>query len=93
MRTLSHTAPWCVLLGLPLLAPACGGDDDDLPGFDADGDGFTHVEGDCDDTNPRANPATVELCDGFDNDCDDETDVTPVSSPAALPPPPCDGGA
>ena len=29
---------------------------------------------DCDDANPAANPSEVELCDGFDNDCDSLVD-------------------
>ena len=37
---------------------------------DADGDGFTIEEGDCDDDNPNANPYASEYCDGFDNNCD-----------------------
>ncbi len=61
------------LLPLVLLSLACSGGDE-LPGIDADGDGFTKADGDCDDDNPRANPATVELCDGWDNDCDGDTD-------------------
>ncbi len=39
---------------------------------DADGDGFTEAQGDCDDEDPAINPAAAELCDGIDNDCDDE---------------------
>jgi hypothetical protein len=44
---------------------------------DADGDGF-YVEGlDCNDdlsTGAAINPDAMEMCDGFDNDCDDEGD-------------------
>ncbi len=29
---------------------------------------------DCDDAEPKANPGSVELCDGLDNDCDGQTD-------------------
>ncbi|MFK7928817.1 MAG: putative metal-binding motif-containing protein [Myxococcota bacterium] len=29
---------------------------------------------DCDDTEPSVNPAAVEVCDGLDNDCDDQVD-------------------
>ena len=32
------------------------------------------VKGDCDDTNPEANPAAPEKCDGADNDCNGLTD-------------------
>ena len=41
---------------------------------DADGDGFTLEEGDCDDDNPNANPYASEYCDGFDNNCDGVVD-------------------
>jgi large repetitive protein len=40
---------------------------------DSDGDGYLSDE-DCDDGNSQINPAAGELCDGFDNDCDGETD-------------------
>lgn len=55
------------------------GVDDDCNGIiddyfqDYDGDGYTALEGDCDDDNPSVNPApdTRELCtDLLDNDCD-----------------------
>ena len=41
---------------------------------DIDGDGFTLVEGDCDDTNASIYPGAYEECDGKDNDCDGEID-------------------
>ncbi|MEC7985423.1 MAG: MopE-related protein, partial [Myxococcota bacterium] len=47
-------------------------------GADADGDGFTTADGDCDDTNADAFPGNTatELCDGVDNNCSgDETDA------------------
>ena len=39
---------------------------------DDDGDGFTEVDGDCDDADSDINPngSEGEHCDGFDNDCD-----------------------
>ena len=40
---------------------------------DYDGDGYDNTE-DCDDANSTINPNAVELCDGFDNDCDGEID-------------------
>lgn len=58
--------------------------------LDADGDGFgdpaTQVNdcnpgenyvgnaGDCDDNNPERSPTSIEICDGLDNDCNDEID-------------------
>jgi len=41
--------------------------------LDRDGDGFP-AEEDCDDEDPTVNPATPEICDGRDNDCDGELD-------------------
>jgi len=52
-----------------------GGDDCDdfnagLYPEDADGDGSTLCDGDCDDTDPNRLPtATEQACDGFDSDC------------------------
>ncbi len=37
---------------------------------DADGDGETECDGDCDDTDPDRFPGQEELCDGVDADCD-----------------------
>ena len=47
---------------------------------DNDGDGFTENEGDCDDENVNAYPQAEEVCDGADNDCDDEIDEDAVDS-------------
>lgn len=43
-------------------------------GHDYDGDGFTEVEGDCDDLNADRFPENPETCDYIDNDCDEEVD-------------------
>ncbi len=36
--------------------------------------GYTDSTGDCDDTDARANPGAVEVCDGIDNDCNGTVD-------------------
>jgi gliding motility-associated-like protein len=36
--------------------------------------GFVTNDTDCDDTDPNSNPAAVEICDTFDNDCDLDID-------------------
>ena len=41
---------------------------------DADGDGYTEDEGDCNDTNASVYPGAPEVCDMVDNDCDDQVD-------------------
>jgi hypothetical protein len=42
---------------------------------DRDGDGYTGVDGDCDDAEPLVNPGEIEvLGDGLDNDCDGTVD-------------------
>ena len=44
------------------------------PSSDVDRDGYTLAEGDCDDDDAAVNPGAVEVCDGADQDCDDEVD-------------------
>ena len=41
---------------------------------DADQDGFSIEEGDCNDGNAAIHPDAAEHCDGLDNDCDEEID-------------------
>jgi hypothetical protein len=49
-----------------ITGPAC-----EIVTSDADGDGYTIADGDCDDDNPDVNPGMEEICgDGIDQDCD-----------------------
>ncbi len=41
---------------------------------DADGDGYTTAQGDCNDTNPTINPGATETCNGLDDNCNGQTD-------------------
>ncbi len=41
---------------------------------DADGDGFSSEEGDCDDNDASVVPGAAEACDGIDNNCDGAVD-------------------
>ena len=44
---------------------------------DADGDGHPACE-DCDDSDAKRGPGEYEICDGKDNDCNDEVDDAPI---------------
>ncbi len=46
----------------------------DVDCVDADGDGFTTCQGDCDDGNPAIYPGAVEICNGRDDNCDGRVD-------------------
>ena len=76
--------------------PGSGGEDDCItgPNEDADGDGWSVAQGDCNDCDPNANPAAIEVVvtgpDELgnvplpaDEDCDGQVDNPPL---------PCDGG-
>jgi len=58
-----------VFLAFMVLMPACGSDDENV---DADGDGYTIAEGDCDDSDPKTYPGAPEdsQTDGKDQNCD-----------------------
>ncbi len=47
--------------------------------FDADGDGQTNCDGDCNDADRDVYRGAAEVCDGKDNDCDTEADLDPVT--------------
>lgn len=67
-------------LTLPLLLGACLFPDEDFYQHriaeltDADGDGFSPVDGDCDDADAATFPSAAERCDGLDQDCDEAVD-------------------
>jgi hypothetical protein len=58
------------------------GIDDDCDGlvdngtdqFDDDGDGYSELDGDCDDADPAVRPGAIELCNGIDDDCNGTPD-------------------
>ena len=47
---------------------------------DSDGDGFSELQGDCDDQNYLLHPEVKEVCDEIDNDCDGLIDEDAGSS-------------
>lgn len=56
------------------------GDDDPTTSIQACSPSTGYVENadDCDDANAAINPDAVEVCDGFDNNCDGNIDQTPI---------------
>ncbi|MFT5586564.1 MAG: hypothetical protein ACI9VR_004163 [Cognaticolwellia sp.] len=73
-RQQEHSMRTTSLIALITLLTACkGGPEDTGAQIDADQDGVFASE-DCDDDNDAVFPGAEELCDGLDNDCDDEID-------------------
>ena len=70
-----------LLFMLTLLA-ACGPDPNGVTLLDADGDGYSEADGDCDDGDADRHPGADELCNGVDDDCDGVVDP-PSSSDAS----------
>ncbi len=52
--------------------------------LDADGDGFTPNENDCDDVDPAVSPDAFETCDGLDQNCDGNVDEGADGTSACL---------
>jgi hypothetical protein len=64
-------------IAVPNIARILDSDGDgivDMIDDDADGDGFTEEDGDCDDSEGTVYPGNEERCDGLDNNCDGERD-------------------
>ncbi|MDP2307856.1 MAG: MopE-related protein [Pseudomonadota bacterium] len=51
---------------------------------DDDGDGYTEVDGDCDDADDALSPGAADIPDGIDNDCDGSVDVSDADGDGAL---------
>jgi uncharacterized protein (TIGR03382 family) len=47
---------------------------------DADGDGYSVIQGDCHDDDASIHPAASERCNGLDDDCDGTVDDSPVDA-------------
>jgi N-acetylneuraminic acid mutarotase len=71
-----HTAVWAgtsmiVWGGYGTGYPIAGGRYISCGSSDADGDGISECDGDCDDTNAAVFPGAPQVCDGVNNDCSD----------------------
>ena len=64
-----------VIATAELNAPSIVCSNPNPPGWcDVDGDGFSRANGDCADTNPAINPGAAEVCNGFDDNCNNQID-------------------
>ena len=74
LRGPSRDVVWLGVVGL--LAAACGSKE-----LDQDGDGFTELTNDCDDTNPNVHPDALEICwNDIDDNCNGRTDEPGATS-------------
>ena len=60
---------------VPLALSGCA---EDPAEQDLDLDGFSAIQGDCDDTDPDIAPGQGEVCDGVDQDCNGQIDDMPI---------------
>jgi hypothetical protein len=75
MRRIVVGLVWFSMYGTACIGGKSDTDAEVTPvGTDADGDGFTVEDGDCDDEDEDIYPGAEEVCDGDDNDCDGTTD-------------------
>jgi MYXO-CTERM domain-containing protein len=71
MRISFAILSFCFLLGFA--SPSFGQCNDN----DTDGDGYSCLSGDCNDSNPSVNPDALEVCNGVDDNCDTVIDNPP----------------
>jgi hypothetical protein len=64
----------------PLVDTGDTGDTGESAAIDADGDGFTVADGDCDDSDGTIFPGADEVCDGIDNNCNGEIDEESIDA-------------
>ncbi len=65
--------------------PDCDDNDATLNPSDRDGDGISSCDGDCNDSVESIAPGVSEICDGYDNDCDERIDENPNCDDGPVP--------
>ena len=65
--------------------PDCDDSDATLNPHDRDEDGISSCAGDCNDSVAAIRPGAAEICDGYDNDCDNRVDENPNCQDATPP--------